>query len=106
MQSYTHGTTPYDVIIEAHARVTPLGYTIVARGIDSVTLDAAQHGDGTFDAHGLATLLDALDGIEEGAASQVLADTGEADRYTAEEIVDNAMSLRTSILETLGIEEI
>jgi hypothetical protein len=105
MQSFTFGTTPEHVIREAFDRAHPDGFTVVWRGIDAVTLEAAGcPGDGAWTADELVATLGALaatfDGAHDERARELMG------RYSALEIIENAASLRTSILEVLGIEEV
>lgn len=95
---YTYGTTPEAIIRAAFDAETPGGYHIDAQGIDSVTLDVIGRGSGTYDADQLVALLNELRDFPD--------DFPPHERYSAEEIADNAWSLRASIFETLGIEEI
>jgi hypothetical protein len=108
MQTFTFGTTPEDKIREAfadHAR-NGGGYAIDARGIDAATLDAATCSDGEWTVDELLGTLHALGTVTSDDAAAALERRGERDRYTVAEIQENADSLRGSILETLGIEEI
>jgi hypothetical protein len=106
METYTFGTTPEEAIREAFAReIETGGYAITARGIDAVTLDAAVCSDGEWTVDELLGTLTALGDLTPEAANVTLARRGD-DRYSPSEIVENADSLRSSILETLGIEEV
>jgi hypothetical protein len=98
MQTFTFGTTPESVIRAAFERETPDGYYIDAQGIDPATMDVIGYGSdsGIYDADQLITLLDELYDFP--------ADLPPHDRYG--DLRENAWSLRASILETLGIEEI
>jgi hypothetical protein len=98
MQTFTFGTTPEHVIRDAFAREIDGHYRMEARGIDAVTLDAVG-GPATLDADGLVHLLAMLADFPESPDV-------DTDRYSVPEIIENAFSLRTSILSTLGIEEI
>jgi hypothetical protein len=101
MQSFTFGTTPEPVIREAFDRECPDGTIIViARGIDAVSLEAAGYSEGNWTADDVVRIVGALTDVEDAAAATL------AGRYTADEIISNAESLRTSILAALGIEEI
>jgi hypothetical protein len=103
MQSFTFGLTPEHIIREAFARETPDGYRIRAQGIDAVTLETvSREPSAVWDADALVSVLaDLADFPEDGGARW-----GDYGHYSASEIIDNAFGLRTSILETLGIEEI
>jgi hypothetical protein len=105
MQTFTFGTTPESTIREALEYTEGATFKITARGIDAVTLDAATCSDGEWDADELIGTLAALADLTPEQANVALARRGD-DRYSPAEIVDNADSLRGSILETLGIEEI
>jgi hypothetical protein len=91
MQTFTFGTTPESVIRSAFERETPDGFSIDVQGWDSETLDVIGYGSGTYSVDQLIALLDAL------------RDYPVADYRV---LSDYARSLRASILESLGIEEI
>jgi hypothetical protein len=102
--TFTFGMTPESVVREAFARECPDGtFAVVARGIDAVSLEAAGCCDGDWSADELVEAIAALaavdDGVHDGAHEL-------AEYYTADEIIENAVSLRTDILSVLGIEEI
>lgn len=108
MKTYTYGTTPTDVIRAALDAQCPEGYHISAwpRSEDYQALVAAVN-------QGIDSHLEAVTGMKQGTDSRgspeftfttddmlvILRRLGESDD-------DNAMFLRSCILETLGIEEV
>jgi hypothetical protein len=102
--TFTFGMTPEGVVRNALEYTEGATFRIDARGIDAVTLEAACCSDGEWDADELVGTLAALAAVGDGAHDERVAAL--AGRYTADEIVFNAVSLRTDILSVLGIEEV
>jgi len=108
MKTYTYGTTPADVIRAALDAQCPEGYNISA-WLQSEEYQAI----GTAVNQGIDSRLEAVTDMKQGRDSRGAPEfTFTTDdmlvilRRLAESDDDNAMSLRSCILETLGIEEV